>query len=229
MPWNVSSGSDARPLGLILILLALAIEPAAAQTVSSKPPRRSEFLTRPGETPSDPYGEGIDWSSLPEWRRSSFYGVRARGKFFVYVVDCSGSMADDFRLVRAKGELRRSIHAMRFPQQFQVIFYNDQAFALPAAPQTADRKGKLAVLNALNLVDADGPTDPRAAMKRALGIRPDAVFLVSDGEYPEGTAEFIARANPNRIPIHCIDLSGGAAGTDLRRIARDSGGQYATR
>ena len=63
----------------------------------------------------------------------------------------------------------------------------------------------------------------------ALALRPDAVFLLSDGEFPKGTVEAIARENPRKIPIHCIDLTGGLAGDHLHRIARDSGGQYASR
>ena len=59
--------------------------------------------------------------------------------------------------------------------------------------------------------------------------RPDAVFLLSDGEYPDGTVEAIAKANRWKIPIHCVDLSGGAAGDQLRRIAAESGGRYAPR
>lgn len=228
MPWNASSASDRRRLALLLLGLAWTAA-AAGQTVSSKPPRRSEFLTRPGETPSGPYGEATDWANLPPWRQTSFYGLRAKGRFFIFVVDCSGSMADDARLVRAKAELRRSINALRYPQRFQVIFYNDEAFALPSAPQAADLKGKKATFDAFSVIDAEGRTDPRGAMRRALGMKPDAVFLLSDGEYPEGCAEFIAQVNPTRVPIHCIDLSGGAAGLDLRRIARESGGQYAAR
>ena len=39
----------------------------------------------------------------------------------------------------------------------------------------------------------------------------------------------MARFNARRIPIHCVDLSGGEGGDHLRRIARESGGQYASR
>jgi hypothetical protein len=53
--------------------------------------------------------------------------------------------------------------------------------------------------------------------------------LLSDGDYPKGTVEAIARANSRKIPIHCIDMTGGLAGDHLQRIARDSGGRYASR
>lgn len=220
------AGPSRRTPVVLAAILLLLTAPAFAQKVSSKPRPGARYLTQPG---GDPYSGGTDWANLPPWRQTSFFGVRSKGQFFIYVVDCSGSMGDEARLVRAKAELRRTINAMRYPQRFQVIFYNDEPFTLPAAPQSADAKGKQAAMNAFSLVDADGPTDPRTAMRLALGQRPDAVFLLSDGEYPEGCPEAISRANPNHVPIHCIDLSGGSAGADLRRIASESGGQYAAR
>jgi hypothetical protein len=60
-------------------------------------------------------------------------------------------------------------------------------------------------------------------------LRPDAVFLLSDGAFPDGVVEAVAAANRRKIPIHCIDLAGGLAGDDLQRIARASGGRYASR
>ena len=105
-------------------------KPAAAQPPSRKPgprglttstfasvpgprwPRpKSPFLVTPGASPEDRYGPdgAVDWSEIPPWRQTSFFGIRARGQFFVYVVDCSGSMIDDDRMPRATIELRRSV------------------------------------------------------------------------------------------------------------------------
>ena len=96
-------------------------------------------------------------------------------------------------------------------------------------PRPADPQNKSQLVSWLRLVDPDGGTDPRAALRQAISLRPEAVFLLSDGVFPDGTAESIAKFNARRIPIHCVDLSGGLAGDQLRRIARDSGGQYASR
>ncbi len=146
------------------------------------------------------------------------------------MVDCSGSMADDARLARAKSELRRSIARLRWPQRFQVIFYNDQVLTMPGViPQTAEPRSVSQFQAWLRIIQPLGETDPRAAMNQALGLRPDAIFLLSDGEFPEGTVEAISRKNPRKIPIHCIDLSGGASGGQLKEIARISGGRYVSR
>ena len=94
-------------------------------------------------------------------------------------------------------------------------------------PQSAEYGTKMQLAHWMSLIDADGETDPRGAMALALGQKPDAVFLLSDGEFPEGAAAAIARANKGKTPIHCVDFSGGS--TDLKAIAKASGGQYGSR
>lgn len=195
---------------------------------------RSPFLQPPGTegAADDRYGDGdsTDWSEVPAWRQTSFFGLRAQGRFFVYVIDCSESMIDEDRFARATMEVRRSVLALQAPQQFEVIFYNEGPIPMPGGPQPrpADTQNKNQLMSWLRLVDPDGGTDPRSALRQALSLRPEAVFLLSDGEFPPGTAEAVAHFNPNRIPIHCVDLS-GEGGSHLRRIARDSGGKYAAR
>jgi hypothetical protein len=193
---------------------------------------RSPFLLTPGEEPGDRYSpDETDWYELPAWRRASFFGIRARGQFFVYVVDCSLSMLDDDRLPRATIELRRSVFALEQPQKFEVIFYNNESIPMPGGPvpRTADLQAKNLLLSWIRLIEPDGGTEPRPALKQALALRPDAVFLLSDGEFPAGTVGEVARMNTRKIPIHCVDLTGGLAGDHLKRIAAGSGGRYASK
>ncbi len=231
------------PALVLACLGAFAVEPAAKKKKapsstaelkvmsaelerSTKP--RSQFLQPPGagHNPSD----YEDWADVPAWRQTSFYGIRARGQVFIYVVDCSGSMIDEDRLVRAKAELRRTILSLQQPQHFKVIFYNDEPLPMPGdLPLSADWDSKQRLMQWLRLIEPDGGTDPRGAMAIALSLKPDAIFLLSDGAFPDGTVAAIARRNSRKIPIHCIDLSGGEGGDHLQRIARDSGGQYRSR
>jgi hypothetical protein len=200
---------------------------------------RSPFLLPPGDAPSDRDSssrgyEGTttpDWNEIPPWRQASFFGIRARGQLFVYVVDCSGSMSDDDRIARATIELRRSVFALQTPQRFEVIFYNEESIPMPGGPRSrpADPQAKNQLLYWLRLIEPDGGTDPRPALKQALAMRPDAVFLLSDGLFPEGTVDMVTKLNTRKIPIHCVDLAGGLAGDDLKRIAQANGGRYASR
>jgi hypothetical protein len=218
-----------------LVLLPLLARPAPAQEViveseaaARERSRSAAALLRPPG--SDPY-DSTDWRNVPAWRQTTFCGVRAQGTFFVYVVDCSGSMADANRWLRVRQELRRTIGALQFPQRYLVIFYNDRAWPMPGGlPESAGKKTAARTLAWASNFLPEGGTDPRHAMAMALGLKPDAVFLLSDGEYPDGTAEAIAATNRTaQVPIHCLDFSGGAAGIALKQIARDSGGQYAAR
>lgn len=139
-------------------------------------------------------------------------------------------MEDDACLVRAKRELRRSVEGLQFPQQFTVIFYNDGPLMMPGgAMRTVDTASKDGLTAWLRLIEPDGGTDPRAAMRTAIGLKPDVIFLLSDGLFPDGTVEDITARNKNKIPIHCIDLSAGLGGDQLKRIAESSGGKYAPR
>lgn len=192
--------------------------------------RKSPFLRPPGAGDDEHY-EPEDLRDLPPWSYASFFGISARGRFVVYVLDQSGSMIDDSRMVRATSELRRSVNALHSPQKFEVIFYNDVATTMPGGPtlRDADQRTKEQLRNWLQLIDPDGGTSPKRAVLQALGMRPDAVFLLSDGDFPEGTVEAIAAANGRKVPIHCVDLAGGLAGDALQKIARESGGRYASR
>ena len=218
---------------IIIALAWIGVANARAQqvVVPDDPSKatRSEFLTPPGSD-SNRYGPKVDWSKIPPWKQTSFYGVRAQGKTFIFVVDCSGSMDQGSRLARAKREIRRSVSAMQFPQKFHVIFYNDYPLAMPGGmPQSANATSAEMMMSWLRLIEADGGTDPRAALSQAISFQPDGIFLLSDGEFPRGTVESVAKSNAKKIPIHCIDLAGGGAGDHLKRIAKDSGGQYVSR
>jgi hypothetical protein len=190
--------------------------------------RGSHFLVSPGADRYDP--DGVDWRDVPAWRQTSFFGIRARGQFFVYVVDCSGSMIDEARLARAKDEVRRSVLRLQEPQRFKVVFYNDRPIPMPGdLSRSADYSSKNQLLAWLRLIEPEGETDPRGAMGLALSLHPDAIFLLSDGEFPEGTPEAIAKKNARKTPIHCIDLSRNDVGDQLKQIARESGGRYVWR
>lgn len=198
---------------------------AAPRVIPKDQERSSAFLRAPGADRYDP--NNVDWESIPPWRQVSFFGVRAQGQIFVYVVDCSGSMIEESRLTRAKIELRRSISALQVPQRFQVIFYNDEPIFMPGyLPKSADLASKDQLLQWLRLIEPDGGTDPKSALQLALGLRPDAIFLLSDGEFPDGTAAAVIKKNARKIPIHCIDLGSGDTADQLKQIARESGGQY---
>lgn len=220
---------DRPRLGLALSASLLLLGLRTGEAPAGEPPKSAAQVADGLRSRDEGYGP-VDWANLPPWRQTSFFGLRSQGQVFVYVVDCSGSMDDGDRMLRAKAELRRSVGALRFPQRFHVIFYNDRPLPMPGgSPRSADTNAKVDFASWLRSIQPEGETDPRAAMSQALNFRPDAVFLLSDGEFPGATDEAIGKMNRRKVPIHCVDLSGGAGGDQLKRIAADSKGQYASR
>lgn len=204
-------------------------EPRMLTKAEAEARKRSPFRRPPGALEDD-YDVG-DPDDRPPWDGASFFGVEARGRFFVYVVDQSGSMIDDDRLTRTTIELRRSVSALQSPQRFEVIAYNDEATTMPGGPipRPADQRHKEMLRSWLRMIEPEGETHPRAAVLLALALRPDAVFLLSDGDFPKGVVEDIAKANTRNLPIHCVDMADGLAGDSLKRIAAQSGGRYVAR
>ena len=171
-----------------------------------------------------------DWSEIPPWRQTTFFGIRAPGRFFVYVIDCSESMIDEDRFARATMEVRRSVLSLQAPQQFEVIFYNEDSIPMPGGPKPrpADPQNKGQLVSWLRLIEPDGGTDPRTLSgRRSPPARGGLPALRR--RLPRRDGRGRGAVQRPRIPIHCVDLSGGEGGDHLRRIARESGGQYASR
>jgi len=177
--------------------------------------------------------------------KAGVWNVDASGNTFAYVVDFSGSIivaVDDL-----KRELKRSIGKLTGRQLFAVfIFYSTgdqraehfktEAFAPALQLATPDLKRKFFAW--IDRKPPMGRTEPLQAMKRALALKPDAVFFFSDGMFDDKVVDEIARANRKlRAQIHCLvfdelllaDTSGLPRLTDgarrLKRIADQSGGK----
>lgn len=126
--------------------------------------------------------------SVPEVR---FVGLGVtNASDIVYIVDASGSMVGALPVVLE--HLQRSITRLARHQRFQVIFFGREEYE--SAPHPGDvREGVPTtrliratpenvreVLAWTNTVLPGGRSDPVPALRRALWLRPDAVFLLSN-------------------------------------------------
>ncbi len=165
----------------------------------------------------------------------SLFGVKAEGAKFVYVLDRSGS-TDGKLLAAAKAEILASIEKIDDVHQFQLVVYNER----PKAFNPAGPGGQLAfgtdanraeVKRFLGSFEADGGTDHVAALSMAIRMRPDVIFLLTDGDKPLVTAQELARIDrvgPG-IVIHAIQFGEGPhrdANGWMGKLARQSGGEY---
>ena len=161
--------------------------------------------------------------------KASFFGIEAEGGRFVFVVDCSSSMAVQGRLEAAKEELMRSIRELEPMTEFYVIFYASDAKPMGGGPVAATEKSKKKCFAWVRSIQPAGGTRPSEAVLRALSFKPDAIWLLSDGgfNHPEYAIKTIREANRTlRIPIHTIAFYDRAAEANARQVAEDSDGTY---
>ena len=169
---------------------------------------------------------------------TTFFDIRDTGTHFVYLLDASGSMAG-ISMLAAKAELKKSIAALDATQQFQIIFYNDKASVL-RLPRAADvpmiwatEINKTLARQSINNVVPGGGTDHMPALKKALSLRPEVIYFLTDADsvLRSGDLDKIKRTNQGRARIHCIEFGEGAdlqikPLNFLKRLARQSGGTY---
>lgn len=174
-------------------------------------------------------GEGVLGSALSSdgtGAGSGFFGVRAAGRKFVYVVDASGSM-EGRRFRRARYELTNSIRKLRSHQQFYVIFYNYDAHTMPMSELVPASKDNLEkVREWIRQFRPVGPTFPGNALHKALELEPDAIYFLSDGMFDADVIEATRRANASKIAIHTICFEDRIGEPVLQVLAAQNGGKY---
>ncbi|UCF15296.1 MAG: VWA domain-containing protein [Phycisphaerales bacterium] len=155
----------------------------------------------------------------------TFFGSRVRGQSFVYVVDRSGSMGGA-RIEAVKTELINSVNRLEPDQKFFIIFYNSVSHPMQANGLVlATEANKMNYLTWVRSIMARGGTHPEQAMLHALSLKPDAIWLLSDGAFSNSVCDVIRAQNPG-IQIHTIAFHNQAGQAVLWRIANENGGSY---
>jgi hypothetical protein len=177
--------------------------------------------------------------------QAGMWDLRVQANKIVYVVDYSGSIivaVDDL-----KRELKRSVGALRPSQSFDVIlFYSEgtggqsrfKSESFAPSLQAVTREVRTQFFEWLDRRSPRGETEPLQSMKRALSLRPEAIFLFSDGYFDDSVVPEVTRANRGvEAKIICFvfdelllgDTSGVPKETDgarrMRKIAEQNRGQ----
>lgn len=144
----------------------------------------------------------------------------------VYVVDRSGSMLDTFEYVRR--ELKRSVSTLRRTQKFHVIFFSGGMLENPPKGLvSAIQEQKNHLFKFLDSIQPQGSTHPEQAMRRALGLRPDLIYFLTDGEFDSSLVAKLQQWNKDHntriYTIAYFDRSGAQL---LEEIAREHGGEF---
>jgi von Willebrand factor type A domain len=154
------------------------------------------------------------------------------GAKIVYVLDRSGSMNQRGRLAHAVACLRASLRQMNEAVLFQIVLYHSQAEVLtisgskdlvPATPENIASAERL-----LELVLAEGASAHIEGVRRALGLRPDAIILLTDADdfSPDTVARITGMNRESRIfPMILGSELGTPEVSSLMRLAGQNRGQ----
>ncbi len=210
-------------------VLGAGAAPAGQAPQDARAPLRANGIQGPAAAAAAGIGLGT----------ADFFGVRDKATRVVYVVDCSGSMTNYNAIRVAKSELMASLQGLERTQQFQILFYNQNVRDMRL---NGDGKSQLHFATDINRtlarqfidsITADLGTDHMPALKQALRLTPEVIFLLTDADEPQLTSRDmneIKRINQGRTRIHCIEFGKGAelvkVDNFLKRLARENGGSY---
>ena len=201
--------------------------------------RRAELDPMPPslELERDAVPTRSDFSIVPRQDTVTFFGLSTDAESIVYVIDASGSMIPTFQIIIDK--LARSLGELSTEQRYAVVFFQN-ALALLGPPGRLTDATPEAQRRTLQWiaekVTPRGSSDPRNAIKKALGFGPKAIFLLSEnitgfGEFELDRSDllaFIDHLNPVGKPRHtqinCIQFRDTDPIDMLQEIARIHGG-----
>lgn len=173
--------------------------------------------------------------------KMKFCGVEGGGNHFVYLVDSSGSMGDGFE--SARRELLASIDLLSPDQRFYVVFFDSKPDFMRISDPSVDESrsvyatadNKAALRRWAMRISKDRGKAPYDPLRFALELRADVIFLLSDGEFPEGIPKLLKEENrienlfgetkPISI-VHTIGYFSEEGASIMKRIASQNGGQY---
>lgn len=199
----------------------------------------------------DDHGRGGSGDGLLGPIKTGMFELFSEGSSFVYVFDRSGSMNSALQytspegdtvlsatpLVAAKAELIKSLRDLTPKQQFHVLFYNHQVTPFNTGrsalkPISATRENIYKVESFVQSVQAFGKTYHIEPMEMALKMKPDVIFLLTDGEEQddpsEGQLEYLNKLNAGyRTKINVIQIGfEPRPGCTLERLAKENRGKH---
>jgi len=171
----------------------------------------------------------------PTAQLSLFGSGVAEGRSFVFVIDRSKSMGGDGlgAIQAAAKELSAHLDRLSSEQTFQVVAYNEaplfltQRELLPATPENKER-----LIHFVANLPAFGQTEHWRGLVSALRMKPEVIFLFTDGGDPALTAgqlREIRQEAAGRTAIHCLHFGRGprvGEASFLVRLAAENRGTY---
>ena len=163
------------------------------------------------------------------------FGNGGNARLITFVCDASGSMIN--KMASLKDQLNKAVTGLRPIQSFNIIFFQDKTLdaldksggLLAATPETKRKAGTF-----LEGVTTTGTTDPIPGIQMAFKTKPQLIYLLTDGDFPDNDAvlKVIRELNKDKkVKINTIAFV-GQSDTDtafkdlLKTIATESGGTF---
>jgi hypothetical protein len=164
----------------------------------------------------------------------NYYGAQSRGTRIVYVIDRSLSMGLNGAFRQACDEMLNSLERLPADARFQVIVYNRHAEPLRVNGSSdllpAERAVRDQVKMVVTRLRSEGSTDHLQAIKEAIRLHPDTIFLATDADdLTQETVDAVTRLNQGKTNIHAIEVTRwleDRRSSLLKRLAEANGGTY---
>ena len=154
-----------------------------------------------------------------------------RGMDYVFVLDVSGSMANDGKLLLSKDSIGAFINELGKEDRFEVMTFNVSPNLAFTQLQPATDENKVAAVDYLRTKSARGGTVLNSAIqtayKYAEADRPLNVIILSDGlteQRERQTLLQLIQTRPESARVFCIGVGNGVNRPLLEQLAEDSGG-----
>lgn len=167
---------------------------------------------------------------------AKFFGTEVKAKRILYMLDNSGGMRKKGKFEALVAELKRSVSGLDAKQEFYVVFYSDTVYPL-FFPQGVrkfvrpnERNFKL-LDRWLDTVELCGGNAIDEALAAAELIRPETVFLLTDGDLFTTDKKRALLLNPagRSYSIHTFGLGVGEntkTADGLRQVAEANSGTF---
>lgn len=174
---------------------------------------------------------------------AEFFGAKATGNTFVYVVDSSPSMRRDGAFEKAKNEMMRSLTSMKPKQRYFISFFGKEIDPMTSKSGTVEKFPVYAKPENISQtidwmrqvqVQKDG-WPPNEALAQAIAMQPDGIFLLFDGDTKVDVAKFLRRENRTddilsagapKVAIHVIHFFQDEFQKQMKQVAEENGGTY---
>jgi hypothetical protein len=166
--------------------------------------------------------------------KSPFMGISGNARIVAYVCDASGSMVGKFDLL--KYEIRKAVDSLKAIQAFDVIFFQERGASDSGHGQLmmANPESKRRTYQFLDEYSLAPDSDPIPGLQLAFKLKPQLVYLLTDGEFPDNAAVLAELRRLNAKKETKINTIAFANPTDqnaeyvkvLKQIAEENGGIF---